>query len=226
MATTAFGTSAKVELFDAAHCFLATKTSASSTTNASVNVTGVTTANLAVGMGVSGTGIPANAVIARFTSTTAFDLSLAATATGTPTLTFTGDAFKILLIKTSPTRTFDGTQTNVGTPGTGGPTATNVGTDETSGTGYTSGGFALTNVDPSNPSGVTAIATFSVNPTWTSATFGTSAGVIYSLATRLAGVVNRSFSVHDFAGPQSVTAGTFTLVIPTADAANALLRIA
>jgi hypothetical protein len=227
MATTAFCTSAKVELLKAGHNFTATKTPTCNTTNTSINVTSVSAlTGLQPGMPVSGTGIAANTVIARFTSSTALDLSIAATATNTGiTLTATADVFKILLIKTGPTRTFDGTQTNVGTPGTSAPTATNVGTDEVTGTGYTSGGFTLTNVDPSNPSGATAIATFSVNPSWSSASFSTTAGVIYNNSARLENASGRSISVHDFGGTQTVTAGTFTLTIPTADASNALLRL-
>lgn len=228
MATTAFCTSAKVELLQGAHNFTATKTPTGNVTNTSVNITTMSSlAGLLIGMPVSGTGIPANAVLARFTSASALDISIAATATNsTVTLTFTADVFKILLIKTAPTRTFDGTQTNVGTPGTGAPTAANVGTDETSGTGYTSGGFTLTNVDPSNPSGVTAIATFSVNPSWTTASFSTTAGIIYNNSARLANTAGRAISVHDFGGTQTVAAGTFTLTLPAADASNAILRIA
>lgn len=227
MATTAFCTSAKVELLQAAHNFTATKTPTGNTTNTSVNITSVSSlSGLQPGMPVSGTGIPANAVLARFTSSTALDISIAATATNTGvTLTFTADVFKILLIKASPVRTFDGTQTNVGTPGTSAASTSNVGTDEVTGTGYTSGGFTLTNVDPSNPSGATAIATFSVNPSWSSASFSTTAGVIYNNSARLANSSGRTISVHDFGGTQTVTAGTFTLTIPTADSSNALLRL-
>jgi hypothetical protein len=61
------------------------------TTNASVTVTGVPAAymaGLAVGQGVSGTGIQANSYITSINqATNSFTLSLAATATGTPALT-------------------------------------------------------------------------------------------------------------------------------------------
>lgn len=227
MATTAFCVSAKVELLQGAHCLQATKTPTGDTTNTSQTVTNLSSiAGLLVGMAVSGTGIPANTVLARFLSSTSVEISKAATATNTgTTLTFAGDTFKILLIKTSPTRTFDGAQTNVGTPGSGAPSTSNVGTDETSGTGYTSGGFTLTNVDPSNPSGSTAIATFAVNPSWSSATFSTTAAIVYNNSNRLANGAGRAVSVHDFGGTQTVSNGTFTLTLPTADAASALLRL-
>lgn len=37
---------------------------------------------------------------------------------------------------------------------------------------------------------------------------------------------NPACSVHDFAGTQTVSSGTFTAVMPAADASNAILRIA
>lgn len=232
MATTAFCTSAKVELLQATHCFNATTTQTASGVNAAFTLTGMaSTAGIAVGMAVTGTNVAAGAVVASVDSASQVTVSKAHTGTITTlTITFTADAFKILLIKITPTRTFDGTQTNVGTPGSGGPTATNVGTDETSGTGYTSGGTALTNVTPSNPSGTTAITNFSPSPSWTSASFSTTAGIIYNNSTRLgAGATplnGRTISVHDFGGTQTVASGTFTAVMPTADATNAILRIA
>jgi hypothetical protein len=232
MATTAVCNSAKVEMMQGGHCFNATSTQ-SGTTHTNTTLDGLTsTANLAVGMAVSGTGIPAGAVIAAITSATAVTLSLAATNAATNTMTFTGDVFKLLLIKASPTRTFDGTQTNVGTPGTGTPSATNVGTDEASGTGYTSGGVALTNVGPSLPGNptTTATITFSPDPSWASASFSTTACIIYNSSTRLGAAASplngRAVSVHDFGGTQTVTAGTFTVHMPTNDGSNAILRLA
>ena len=59
------------------------------TTSGSTAVTGLTsTANLTVGMPISGTGIPANATIASITNSTAITISANATAAGTPSLTF------------------------------------------------------------------------------------------------------------------------------------------
>lgn len=131
----------------------------------------------------------------------------------------TGNVFKMALIKVSPSLTYAGTQTNAGTPGTGTPTTANLGTDEVSGTGYTAGGLAMTNVTPVIVSG-TAVATFSPNPSWTTATFSTTAAMIYNSTNG-----NRCVSIHDFGGTQTVSAGTFTVLMPTADQNNALLRI-
>lgn len=64
-------------------------TQTGSTTNTSVTVTGLSsTAQLVPGMSVTGTGIAATTVIATIVSSTSITLSLAATATGTPSLTF------------------------------------------------------------------------------------------------------------------------------------------
>lgn len=232
MATTGFCTSAKQEVLQATHCFNAVTTQTASGVNAAFTLTGMaSTAGIAVGMAATGTNVAAGAVVASVDSASQVTLSKAHTGTITTlTITFTADAFKILLIKITPGRTFDATQTNVGTPGSGGPTATNVGTDEVTGTGYTSGGTALTNVTPSIPSGTTAITNFSPNPSWTASSFSTTAAIIYNNSTRLGAAATplngRTISVHDFGGTQTVASGTFTAVMPTADATNAILRIA
>lgn len=226
MATTAFCTSAKKELLQAVHCFNAavTPTGNTHTTTTVDNVSSMT--GVAVGMSVTGSGVTAGSVVANIVSTTSFLLSIATTTslTGT-TLTIGGDVFKIALVRTTPTGTYDGNVTNVGTPGSGSPTTANLGTDETSGTGYSSGGVTLTNVTPSLQSGV-ATTQFSPNPSWTTATFSAVAAIIYNSSDRSEGVVNRAISVHDFGGTQSVSAGTFTVVMPTYSSTLALLRIA
>jgi hypothetical protein len=238
MATTAFCNSAKVELLQGGHCLFATQSGVNgSGTSGQFTLTGLTsTAALAVGMAASGTNIAAGAVIASIDSATQVTLSKAHTGTVTNGITFTGDVLKMLLVKVAPSTTFAGTQTNVGTPGTGASSTTNVGTDEASGTGYTSGGTTLTNVTPSL-SGTTAITNFSPNPNWTSASFSATAAIIYNTTVRIGhangitpnasgSAINRAISVHDFGGTQTVTSGTFTVVMPTADASNAILRIA
>lgn len=124
----------------------------------------------------------------------------------------TGNTFKIALIKVSPTGTYGAASTNY----------SNItgNSDEVSGTGYTAGGATLTNVTPTT-SGTTAYTTFSPNPSWTSATFSTTACMIYNSSSS-----NRSVSTYDFGGTQTVTGGTFTVVMPTADASNAVIRVA
>ena len=232
MATSGVCDSWKVEVMQGGHCFNTTVVRTGDThTNTTIDSLS-STAGLSVGMAVTGTGVTANSVIASVDSATAVTLSKATSATAAGvSLTFTGDVFKILLIKASPGRTFDHTQTNVGVPGTGSPTATNVGTDEVSGTGYTTGGFALTNVGPSLPGSpsTTATVSFSPNPSWTSATFSTTAAIIYNTSTRVGAAATplngRSVAVYDFGGTQQVSNGTLTLVMPTNDGSNAILRI-
>ena len=145
MATTAFCNSAKVELMQATHNFSGSTTLTMSGVSGAFTLTGgASTANLSVGMPVSGTNVGAGAVVSAIQSATAVTVSVANAGTiTTQSITFAGDIFVILLIKVSPARTFDGTQTTVGTPGSGTPSTSNVGTDETSGSGYTTGGQAL-----------------------------------------------------------------------------------
>jgi len=132
-----------------------------------------------------------------------------------------GDTIKAVLIKVSPARTFDYTQTNGGTPGTGTPSATNIGTDEASGTGYTSGGNTLTN-NGVTITGTGAYADFA-GYSLTSATISVTALVLINSSSKNS-TTNRAISVHDFGGTQTVTSGTLSIVFPTAALATAILR--
>ena len=95
-------------------------------------------------------------------------------------------------------------------------------TGEVSGTNYTAGGVSVTNATPPSTSGTTAIWTPSASLSWTTVTLSTAfdAVLIYNSTQS-----NKAVSVHTF-GSQTVTAGNFTLTMPTNDASNALLRIA
>lgn len=234
MATTAMCYSFKQEILQAGHCFNATLSAlAGAGASGAFTITGLaSTAGIAVGMAASGTNVAAGAIVASVDSATQVTVSKAHTGIVTSgTIGFAGDAFKILLIKVSPVRTFDGTQTNVGTPGTSAASTSNVGTDEVAaGGGYTSGGVALTNVTPVLVSTTTAITDFSPDPSWSSATFSTTAAIIYNTSARLGAAATplsgRTAGVYDFGGTQTVSAGTLTIIIPTPDASNAVLRIA
>lgn len=233
MATTAVCNSFKVELLQGAHCFNATQTgvSVSNTSGAFTFTSIASTAGLAVGMAVSGTSVPASSVVASVDSATALTISKASTG-AVSSATFTGDAFKLALVKVSPVRTFDGTQSNIGTPGSSAASATNLGTDEVAASGgYSSGGIALVNSTPSLPGSpsTTATTTFST-VSWTSATISTTAAIVYNNSTRLgagaAPLNGRCVEVLDLGGTQTVTSGTLTLTFPTNDGTNAVLRIA
>jgi hypothetical protein len=93
-------------------------------------------------------------------------------------------------------------------------------TNEVSGTGYSAGGGTLTRVDPS-ASGTTAFTDFA-DLTFASATITARGALIYNdTATGDPSVV-----VLDFGADKTSTAGDFTIVFPTADASNAIIRIA
>jgi len=226
MATTAFCNSAKKELLQGYHCFNATTTGITANTHATTTLDNISSlTGVSVGMTVSGNNVAAGAVVANVVSSTSVLLSIASTGTATANaVTFSGDVFKMALIIATPTGTYNGAVTNYGT-GSGSPTTSNMGTDEVSGTGYSAGGTVLTNVIPSLSSNV-GITQFSPNPSWTSATFTSSAAEIYNTSLRGEGVAGRSISIHDFGGSQSVSSGTFTVVMPTYSSTLALLRIA
>ena len=92
--------------------------------------------------------------------------------------------------------------------------------NEVSGTGYSAGGGTLTRVDPST-SGTTALTDFA-DWTFSSATITARGALIYNdSATGDPTVV-----VLDFGADKTSSAGDFTIVFPTADASNAIIRIA
>ena len=99
-------------------------------------------------------------------------------------------------------------------------------TDEVSGTGYSAGGGALTNVDPTS-SGTTALTDFQ-DETFSNATITARGALIYNTTpnTTSISVTNPTVVVLDFGGDKTSTAGDFTIVFPTADASNAIIRIA
>ena len=99
-------------------------------------------------------------------------------------------------------------------------------TNETSGTGYSAGGQALTNVDPAT-SGTTAYTDFA-DETWSTASITARGALIYNSTpnTTSISVTNPAVVVLDFGADKTSTAGDFTVVFPTADASNAIIRIA
>ena len=93
---------------------------------------------------------------------------------------------------------------------------------EVSGTGYSAGGVTITNANPPATSGTTGYWTPSASFTYTTVTLTTAfdAVLVYNSTQS-----NKAISVHTFQS-QTITAGTFTLTMPTSDATNALIRIA
>ena len=97
-------------------------------------------------------------------------------------------------------------------------------TDEVSGTGYTAGGGTLTNVTPTT-SGTTALTDFA-DLTFSSSTITARGALIYNTTTGGGTGTTDSIIVLDFGSDKSSSAGDFTIVFPTADASNAIIRIA
>lgn len=97
-------------------------------------------------------------------------------------------------------------------------------TDEVSGAGYTAGGGTLTNVTPTT-SGTTALTDFA-DLTFSTATVTARGAIIYNTTTGGGSSTTESVVVLDFGGDKTSTAGDFTIQFPTADASNAIIRIA
>ena len=123
-----------------------------------------------------------------------------------------GDTFKIALYTSSATLTAATTAYSA--------------TNEVSGTNYVAGGGTLTPVDPTS-SGTTALLDF-VDETWSTATITARGALIYNTTpnTTSIALTNPAVVVLDFGGDKTSTAGDFTVVFPTADSSNAIIRIA
>ena len=99
-------------------------------------------------------------------------------------------------------------------------------TGEVTGTGYTAGGVAVTNATAPTATNTSATAgvaywTPSASITYTTVTLSTAfdAVLIYNSTQS-----NKAVSVHTF-GSQTITAGTFTLTMPSNTTTTALLRL-
>jgi hypothetical protein len=121
--------------------------------------------------------------------------------------TSTGDVFKLALYTNSASFTA--------------ATTAYTATNEVANSGsYAAGGGALTNVTPTT-SGTTAFADFD-DLAFTSATITARGALIYNSSA--AG--DPTVAVLDFGSDKTSTTGTFTIQFPTADASNAIIRIA
>ena len=89
---------------------------------------------------------------------------------------------------------------------------------------YAAGGGALTNVTPTT-SGTTALTDFA-DKTYTSATITARGALIYNTQTAGGSNTTNTVVVLDFGSDKSSTSGDFQIVFPTADASNAIIRIA
>jgi len=117
-----------------------------------------------------------------------------------------GNSFKLALYTSSATMTAATTAYST--------------SQEASGTNYTAGGAALTNINPTT-SGTTAFTDFA-DLTFGTATVTARGCMIYNDTQS----GDPAVAVFDFGGDKTSTAGSFTITFPTADASNAIIRIA
>ena len=101
----------------------------------------------------------------------------------------------------------------------GAATAAYTATNEASGTNYTAAGAVLTSVTPTT-AGTTAFCDFS-DLTFSNVSITARGALIYNDTQS-----DKSVCVLDFGSDKTATAGDFTIVFPTADASNAIIRIA
>lgn len=121
------------------------------------------------------------------------------------------DDIKIALIKATPTGDYDATTTNY--------SDVTGNSDEASGTGYTAGGQSLGSATITS-SGTTAFVDFA-DEIFEDVTLSADGCIIYNATEG-----NRAIAVIDFGGTVSASAGDLTIEFPTADASNAIIRIA
>lgn len=116
-----------------------------------------------------------------------------------------GNTFKIALYTSSATL--------------GASTTAYSSTNEVTGTGYTAGGNTLTSVSPTT-SGTTAYVDFA-DTTWSASTITANGALIYN-----ANASNAAVVVLAFGSDKSSSSGDFQIVFPTANATDAIIRIA
>lgn len=95
-------------------------------------------------------------------------------------------------------------------------------TNEVTGTNYTAGGVTVTFGTAPSSTGTTAFITPSASIVYTTVTLSTSFDCVLIYNSTQS---NKAVSVHTFTA-QTVTAGTFTLTMPTNDATTGLIRLA
>ena len=120
------------------------------------------------------------------------------------------DTLKVALIKASPAGTYGAATTNY--------SDITGNTDEAVGTNYAAGGQTLDSATISL-SGNTAFVDFA-DEVFTDLTISADGAIIYN-----ASQGNAAIATFDFGGTVTSTSGDFTIVFPTADSSNAVIRI-
>ena len=120
------------------------------------------------------------------------------------------NTIKIALIKDTPTGDYGAATTNY--------SDVTGSSDEATGTNYTAGGQSLDS-GTITLSGNTAFVDFA-DEVFTNLTISADGALIYN-----ASQGNKAVAVFDFGGTVTSTSGDFTIVFPTNDASNAVIRI-
>jgi hypothetical protein len=120
------------------------------------------------------------------------------------------DTYKLALFTSAAT--LDATTTDYST------------TNEVTGTGYSAGGGTLVNVTPTS-SGTTAFTDFN-DLTFSASTITANGAMIYNTQTGGGSGTTDAVVVLAFGSDKTSTNGDFTIQFPTADATNAIIRIA
>ena len=121
------------------------------------------------------------------------------------------DSLKIALIKGSHSGTYGAATTNY--------SDVTGNTDEATGAGYTAGGQVLDSATITL-SGSTAFVDFA-DEVFSNATVSADGAIIYNSSQS-----NKAIAVFNFGSTVTTTNGDFTIVFPTADVSNAVIRIA
>lgn len=117
---------------------------------------------------------------------------------------------KLALIKPSPTGTYGAATTNY--------SDITGNSDEATGTNYTAGGQNLDSASITL-SGTTAFVDFA-DEVFSNLTISAGGAIIYNSSAS-----NKAIAIFAFSSTVSSTAGDFTVIFPTADASNAVIRI-
>lgn len=118
------------------------------------------------------------------------------------------DTLRVALIKAAPAGTYGAATTNY----------SDLSTDEAVGTNYPAGGQTLDSA-VITLSGNTAFVDFA-DEVFTDLTISADGAIIYN-----ASQGNAAIATFDFGGTVTSTSGDFTIVFPTADSSNAVIRI-
>ena len=117
---------------------------------------------------------------------------------------------KLALIKPSPTGSYGAATTNY--------SDITGNSDEATGTNYSAGGQELDSASITL-SGTTAFVDFA-DEVFSNLTISAGGAIIYNTSAR-----NKAIAIFAFSSTVSSTAGDFTVIFPTADASNAVIRI-